>query len=200
MKWSRAAGCKRKDLIGIPWMLAFALRADGWYLRQDIIWEKGNPMPESVKDRCTKSHEYIFLMTKSERYYFDHEAIQEPAIWKPGTAKNVQSGGFQEKWAEEHGRQKSIQSSFRAIREFRNKRDVWHVNVRAYKGAHFATFPEELITPCILAGTGEGGIILDPFMGAGTVAVAAIRNGRNYVGIELNPQYCKLAEKRIKEV
>nr|DAZ20442.1 MAG TPA: adenine-specific methyltransferase [Caudoviricetes sp.] len=166
LKWSRAAGCKRKDLIGIPWMLAFALRADGWYLRQDIIWEKGNPMPESVKDRCTKSHEYIFLMAKSEKYYFDHAAIQEPAIWKPGTAKNVPAGGFQGKWTEEHGRQQGIQSSFRAIREFRNKRDVWRVNVRAYKGAHFATFPEELITPCILAGTGAGGGAAGPVHGS----------------------------------
>ena len=161
-----AKNIKPKDLIGIPWMLAFSLRnAGGWYLRQDIIWEKRNPMPESVKDRCTKSHEYIFLMSKSQKYYFDFEAIQEGSIDNIGK---------------------------------RNKRDVWSVSVKPFKEAHFATYPQELIAPCILAGCPQGGVVLDPFMGSGTTAIVASKLGRDYVGIELNPEYKEMAERRIK--
>ena len=167
--------CKPKDLIGIPWLLAFALRNAGWYLRQDIIWHKPNPMPESVKDRCTKSHEYIFLFAKSQRYYFDSEAIQEPVV-DYGTGKV---------WGEEK------------FTGMRNKRDVWSVIPSHYKEAHFATFPEELIRPMILAGCPKDGIVLDPFMGSGTTAVVAKQNHRNYLGIELNPEYIKMAENRI---
>lgn len=155
-------GAKNKDLIGIPWMLAFALRADGWYLRQDIIWHKPNPMPESVRDRCTKSHEYIFLLSKSERYFFDSEAMKETT---------------------EDG--------------FRNRRSVWSVATRPYKGAHFATFPPALIEPCILAGSQPGDLVLDPFMGSGTTAEVALKNGRRYLGCELNPDYKALQDKRI---
>lgn len=160
-----AKNIKPKDLIGIPWMLAFSLRNAGWYLRQDIIWHKPNPMPESVKDRCTKSHEYIFLMSKSQKYYFDFEAIQEGSIDNIGK---------------------------------RNKRDVWSVSVKPFKEAHFATYPQELIAPCILAGCPQGGVVLDPFMGSGTTAIVASKLGRDYVGIELNQEYKEMAERRIK--
>lgn len=190
---------KKKDLIGIPWMLAFALRADGWYLRQDIIWEKPNPMPESVKDRCTKSHEYIFLLSKSPKYYFDNEAIKEPAIYKTGSRKDQKQGEFSGK-RHAHEGFKHISDSFRAIRDTRNKRDVWKVPVSTYRGAHFATFPIDLIKPMILAGTRPGGVVLDPFIGSGTVAEAAIKLQREWIGIELNPEYVKLAKKRIEYV
>ena len=147
-------GLKPKDLVGIPWMLAFALRADGWYLRQDIIWHKPNPMPESVKDRCTKSHEYIFLLSKSPKYYFDNEAIKEPAIWsqdkRAGKGRLTYEGKRQ-------GTTGTGQEAFVAIKDTRNKRDVWSVAVKPYKGAHFATFPSSLIEPCIFAGTSEKG-------------------------------------------
>lgn len=189
---------KNKDLIGIPWMLAFALRAAGWYLRQDIIWAKPDPMPESVKDRCTRSHEYIFLLSKSSKYYFDHEAIQEPAKYA-GTAPYAPAGSFEGKRKHAHEKFKHISQSFRAIKDFRNKRDVWTVGVSRYRGAHFATFPPNLIEPCILAGAPEGGIVLDPFFGAGTTGVVAVRNGRDYIGIELNPRYAEIAENRIQE-
>jgi len=189
--------CKAKDLIGIPWMLAFALRADGWYLRQDIIWHKPNPMPESIKDRCTKSHEYIFLLAKSERYYFDYESIQEVATGYDGRADTMHKGsekydGVQLFASHEHERWQ-----YKDNIPVRNKRDVWSVTPSAYKGAHFATFPEELIYPMIMAGCPEGGIVLDPFMGSGTVGMVAKKNHRNYVGCELNPKYIELAEKRI---
>jgi DNA modification methylase len=186
-------GIKAKDLIGIPWMLAFALRADGWYLRQDIIWNKPNPMPESVQDRCTKAHEYIFLLSKSQKYYFDSESIKENAIHvgkvggsfkgRQGTADyQAQSGGI---------------GSESKNYETRNKRDVWSVPVKPYKGAHFATFPPALITPCVLAGAPAGGVVLDPFMGSGTTAAVAIARGRNYLGCELNPAYKELQDARI---
>ena len=158
-------GLKTKDLVGIPWRVAFALQADGWYLRQDIIWHKPNPLPESVKDRCTKAHEYIFLLSKSPRYYFNYEAIKEPTV-------NLQ--------------------------DKRNRRDVWTVPVKPFKGAHFATFPTDLITPCILAGCAEGGIVLDPFFGAGTTGLVAQSLKRHWVGCELNPQYAEMALKRIR--
>lgn len=159
-------GYKSKDLIGIPWMLAFALRADGWFLRQDIIWHKPNPMPEPVADRCTKAHEYIFLLSKSRKYHFDHIAIKEPM---KGDSE---------------------------ADEMAHKRSVWSVNTKPYSGAHFAVFPTELIEPCILAGAPLGGIVLDPFMGSGTTAQVAQDLGRQYIGCELNPEYGKLQKKR----
>jgi len=158
---NKLKGYKEKDLMGIPWMLAFALRADGWYLRQDIIWHKPNPMPESVRDRCTKSHEYIFLLSKNRNYYFDVDAIKEPT---------------------------------------RRKRSVWNVTKRPYKGAHFAVFPPDLIEPCILAGSEEGDIILDPFMGSGTTALVAKSLGRHYIGCELHQQYDNLIKERLSNV
>ena len=159
-------GIKAKDLMAIPWRVALALHADGWYLRQDIIWSKPNPMPESVEDRCTKAHEYIFLLTKSPRYYYDHASTKEVTV--DGSEK-------------------------------KNKRSVWNVKVKGYKGAHFATFPKELIVPCILAGCPENGIVFDPFTGSGTTAVVAMNNRRNFIGCELNPDYVKIAETRIKD-
>lgn len=167
-------GCKPKDLIGVPWMLAFALRADGWYLRQDIIWHKPNPMPESVRDRCTKAHEYIFLLSKSEKYFFDSEAIKEPV---KTSSENIRFEGKKYDRA--------------------NKRSVWQVATRPYKGAHFATFPPALIEPCILAGSRPNDVVLDPFMGSGTTAQVAIQHGRQYLGCELNEKYWPLQEKRI---
>lgn len=193
------AGYKYKDLIGVPWLLAFALRADGWYLRQDIIWNKSNCMPESVRDRCTKSHEYIFLLSKSERYYFDPQAIREPAGTK-GNARSFRGGGAYtggrsfnnsaEVARESHGNVKNDTGT-------RNKRDVWTVSTTGFRGAHFAVFPEKLIEPCILAGCPEGGTVLDPFTGSGTTGVVAKRLGRNFVGCEINPDYAKMAADRI---
>ena len=192
-------GYKYKDLIGVPWLLAFALRADGWYLRQDIIWNKSNCMPESVQDRCTKSHEYIFLLSKSERYYFDPQAIREPAGAK-GNARSFRGGGAYtggrsfnnsaEVARESHGNVKNDTGT-------RNKRDVWTVSTTGFRGAHFAVFPEKLIEPCILAGCPEGGTVLDPFTGSGTTGVVAKRLGRNFVGCEINPDYAKMAAGRI---
>lgn len=190
-------GVKPKELIGIPWLLAFALRKEGWYLRQDIIWNKTNPMPESVKDRCTKSHEYIFLLSKSPKYYYNQQAIQEPSIYQPGSRKNQKQGEFEGKYKDAESR---ISRSFRAIRKFRNKRDVWTVSKSTCKEAHFAVFPERLIEPCVLAGCPEGGTVIDPFMGSGTTAVVALRYSRNYIGIEINPEYCNISKKRIENV
>jgi len=182
-----------KNMIGIPWRLAFALQDDGWILRQDIIWAKPNPMPESVLDRCTKSHEYIFLLSKSPRYYFDNEAIKEPAV-TPIDTKAAQSfkapGG---KARENYGTNEDNWEP----NGLRNKRDVWTVSTKPYRGAHFATYPEELITPCVLAGSAESDTVLDPFTGSGTTAVVALRYGRNFVGTELNPEYAELARNRI---
>ncbi len=155
---NKLEGLKEKDLIGIPWMLAFALRADGWYLRQDIIWHKSNPMPESVRDRCTKSHEYMFLLSKSQNYYFDVDVIKEPT---------------------------------------RRKRSVWNVKTKPYKGSHFAVFPPELITPCILASSEENDTILDPFIGSGTTAMVAKELGRYYIGCELHEDYGNLIQERM---
>ncbi len=223
-------GIKNKDLIGIPWMLAFALRADGWYLRQDIIWSKPNPMPESVRDRCTKAHEYVFLLSKSDRYYFDHEAIKEPVaastvarLSQPNLANQAGSDRVPGKT---NGNMKAVRSkanSFkregskreqaipgqavgthrpdRAESEYdldtRNRRSVWTVATRPYKGAHFATFPPALIEPCILAGSRVNDIVLDPFMGSGTTAAVALQHGRQYLGCELNPAYRPLQDARI---
>jgi len=190
-------GAKCKDLIGIPWMLAFALRADGWYLRQDIIWHKPNPMPESVKDRCTKSHEYIFLLSKSPKYYFDYEAIQEEAICKDDRRAGL---GHIDYDGKRGGNQTSLgQQSFVSISEYRNKRDVWSVIPSHYKEAHFATFPEELVTPMVLAGCPKDGIVLDPFMGSGTTGAVAVLNKRHYIGCELNQEYIEMANRRIAD-
>ncbi|MFA5753652.1 MAG: site-specific DNA-methyltransferase [Bacteroidales bacterium] len=176
-------GLKPKDLIGIPWMLAFALRADGWYLRQDIIWAKPNPMPESVKDRCTKSHEYIFLLSKSARYYYDNDAVKEPSASPVRDSNPIpysqlnQNGG------------KDTQRLGSGNPDGRNKRDVWTVTTKPYKGAHYATFNPELIKPCILAGAPEGGIVFDPFVGSGTTVATAIQLGRKGIGLDLSLTY-----------
>lgn len=189
-------GLKDKDLIGIPWMLAFALRADGWYLRQDIIWNKPNPMPESVRDRCTKAHEYVFLLSKSERYHYDSEAVMEPVaastierLSQPTLRR--QEGGARVP-GKTNGNMKAVGGT-----ERRNRRSVWTVATRPYKGAHFATFPPALIEPCILAGSRPGDIVLDPFMGSGTTAAAALQHGRQYLGCELNPAYALLQQARV---
>jgi len=187
---------KHKDLIGIPWMLAFALRADGWYLRQDIIWHKPNPMPESVRDRCTKAHEYIFLLSKSEWYFFDSEAIKEPATGRdPGNKAHKYVDAYNVGDSEKHRTKGGLLNV--GPRETRNRRSVWSVATRPYKGAHFATFPPALIEPCILAGSRPSDIVLDPFMGSGTTAAVALQHGRQYLGCELNPEYGQLQQDRI---
>ena len=192
----RTPGCKNKDLIGIPWMLAFALRADGWYLRQDIIWAKPNPMPESVRDRCTKAHEYVFLLSKSERYFFDSEAIKEPETMRPQRRLTPRKKNPN---AKVHGMPVYRQAEGGTGGGMRNKRSVWTVATRPYKGAHFATFPPALIEPCILAGSRPGDIVLDPFMGSGTTAAVALQHGRQYLGCELNAEYGALQAERINE-
>jgi DNA modification methylase len=185
-------GLKEKDLIGIPWMLAFALRADGWYLRQDIIWHKPNPMPESVRDRCTKAHEYIFLLSKSKNYYYDNEAIKYDATSTDNTDRNRDETRLNNT----PGRTKMGGLKKNDYTKA-NKRSVWTVNTKPYKGAHFAVYPQELIEPCVLAGSREGDIVLDPFMGSGTTAAVAIKNGRQYLGCELNSDYQALQQERI---
>lgn len=185
-------GMKTKDLIGIPWMVAFALRADGWYLRQDIIWQKPNPMPESVTDRCTKAHEYIFLLSKSKQYYYDADAIKEACL----TNDNSNRDRDNTKLNNTPGRAK-MKGLKTNNYEKANKRSVWSVSTKPFSGAHFATFPEELITDCIKAGCPENGIVLDPFGGAGTTAVVARKLNRNYLLCELNPNYIKIAENRL---
>lgn len=191
--------CKEKDLIGIPWMLAFALRADGWYLRQDIIWHKPNPMPESVTDRCTKAHEYLFLLSKSPRYFYDHEAAKEPAVSeKPaGNKKHKYTDAYNAGSSEEHRTKSGLLALTGVEWEKRNRRSVWSIATRPYKGAHFATFPPALIEPCILAGSRPGDVVIDPFMGSGTTAAVAIEHGRQFIGCELNPEYKPLQDERI---
>lgn len=183
-------GCKPKDLIGVPWMVAFALRADGWWLRQDIIWSKPNPMPESVTDRCTKAHEYIFLLSKSAKYYYNADAIKEDAV--TGNGKERVFGAK----TQEGTLRQDIGRTFIDTGK-RNKRSVWEVTTKPFKEAHFATFPEDLIVDCIKAGCPEDGIVLDPFGGAGTTAVVARKLNRNYILCELNPEYIDIAQKRI---
>jgi DNA modification methylase len=186
---------KHKDLVGIPWRVAFSLQQDGWYLRQDIIWNKPNPMPESVSDRCTKAHEYIFLLTKSPKYYFDNEAIKEPSAQLGNT--NIRFGG--NKYGDSDDPKHATKSGNTYIDSGkRNKRSVWTVTTRPFKGAHFATFPPQLIEPCILAGCPEGGIVLDPFFGAGTAGLVAQRHNRKWIGCELNPEYAAIAQARIE--
>ncbi|KQV66619.1 site-specific DNA-methyltransferase [Caulobacter sp. Root343] len=228
----KGAGLKPKDLIGIPWMLAFALREDGWFLRQDIIWNKPNPMPESVEDRCTKSHEYIFLLSKSRRYYFDAGAIAEPITTDPKeryeqrarvTGRGEQaaaaargqdrdkSGGFPPRRRSGNlarkpgaargcpdGTGANVCGSIPWEGSERNKRSVWTVASKPLKVAHFAAYPPELITPCVLAGSPRGGVVLDPFGGAGTTALVAERLGRDSILIELNPDYAAMAQRRLK--
>jgi DNA modification methylase len=229
-------GLKAKDLVGIPWRVAFALQSDGWWLRSDIIWAKPAPMPESVTDRPTRSHEYIFLLAKSEHYYYDHEAIKEPSVsdhgsgngykrnarlsfadddgprgserpWQPkswnGSTFDGQGDlaihpnvGRKPRTAKIHG---NLPGCNGPGQEFRNKRDVWTVGTKPFREAHFATFPPALIRPCILAGCPVGGTVLDPFSGAGTTALVATDNGRNAIGIELNPEYVAMSEKRLSQ-
>ncbi|KPG72873.1 DNA-methyltransferase [Pseudomonas libanensis] len=229
MRRSPPMGLKQKDLMGIPWRLAFALQDDGWYLRQDIIWHKPNPMPESTRDRCTKSHEYLFLLSKSPRYYYDQDAIKEPVALSSITrmAQDLeQQRGSDRVPGKSNGPMKAVRSkrdsfkrddskreqpipgqslgTHRPDREesawpldTRNKRSVWTVPTQGFKGAHFATFPPDLIRPCILAGAPLGGVVLDPFGGAGTTAVVAMQEGRKSILCELNPEYAAMAERRI---
>lgn len=200
------SGLKPKDLVGIPWRVAFALQADGWYLRQDIIWHKPNPMPESVTDRCTKSHEYVFLMSKSAKYYYDNDAIKEQANYD-GRKDEVMKGSA--KYANGyfptdvntqtiavHGHERWKHKDDEGNR-LRNKRSVWTVTTKPFKEAHFATYPRDLIRPMIQAGCPADGVVLDPFMGSGTTAIEAIYQGKRYIGIDLNPDYCAMAAKRI---
>jgi DNA modification methylase len=190
-------GLKPKDLVGIPWRVAFALQADGWYLRSDIIWHKPNAMPESVTDRPTKAHEYIFLLSKSRHYYYDYEAISEPYASKPEKPRNKAKERYNDsykggRWSE------GVRDYYSAGK--RNKRSVWTVTTKPFKEAHFATFPPDLIEPCILAGCPEGGVVLDPFVGSGTTLLVATQHHRRAIGIELNPDYIKIAERRLKQV
>lgn len=189
------AGLKPKDLIGIPWRVAFALQADGWYLRQDIIWHKPNPMPESVKDRCTKAHEYIFLLSKKARYYFDAASIEEDAKWE--------RWGNQTESKKHSGTAKHLGGKTLAelpIRDKKNRRSVWSVPTKPFKGAHFAAFPPDLIEPCVLAGCPAGGTVLDPFGGSGTTAGVALAHDRNAILCELNPEYAELVPARIESI
>ena len=189
---NKLEGLKEKDLIGIPWMFAFAMRNDGWYLRQDIIWHKPNPMPESVRDRCTKSHEYIFLFSKNKKYYYNNEAIKEPA--KDWGTRDRTNGKY-------HNEGTGLQPHSGLTKSYptKNKRSVWSVTNKPYREAHFATYPPDLIEPCILAGSEIGDIILDPFMGSGTTAAVAKALGRDYIGCELHEDYGNLIQKRVQE-
>ena len=191
VRGNKLEGYKSKDLIGIPWLLAFALRKDGWYLRQDIIWHKPNPMPESVKDRCTKAHEYIFLLSKSKNYYYNNEAIKEPVKQDWGTRDRT-NGKY-------HNEGTGLQPHSGLTKSYtkKNKRSVWSVTKKPYKGAHFATFPPELIEPCIKAGSEVGDIILDPFMGSGTTAMVSKMLDRYYIGCELSEDYGNLIQERV---
>jgi len=192
---NKLEGYKEKDLMGMPWRLAFALQDFGWYLRQDIIWHKPNPMPESVKDRCTKSHEYIFLLSKKPNYYFDYQSIREEGVIPEGTKAA--------KGSEERQNQKGVNSrppEYKIYDGMRNKRDVWTINTKPYSGAHFAVYPQELVEPMILAGSRVGDIVLDPFFGSGTTGVVAQKLGRQYIGCELNKDYEQLQNDRLQQM
>lgn len=192
----RFKGLKNKDLLGIPWRVAFALQADGWTLRQDIIWCKPAPMPESVKDRCTKAHEYIFLLSKSPRYYFDNEAIKEQAVGRnPGNTKPTKGGRAYADGEDKHRTAANLHEIGPVER--RNKRSVWTVATKPFKGAHFATYPPDLIKPCILAGCPVGGTVIDPFAGSGTTGRTAKDMQRKSILVELNESYCEIAAARI---
>ncbi len=197
-RYAKDIGLKQKDLVGIPWRIALALQQDGWYLRQDIIWHKPNPMPESVKDRCTKAHEYIFLLSKSTKYYFDNEAIKEDAVraGKIPKGKKYSSELADDKIGGKHTRETLNE---KPVAPKRNKRSVWTIATKPFKGAHFATFPMDLIEPCVLAGCPVGGTVLDPFAGSGTTGIVAINNKRNACLIDLSSEYIEIAKNRIKE-
>jgi len=192
--WRCQPDTKPKDLCGIPWRVAFALQADGWYLRQDIIWHKPNPMPESVTDRCTKAHEYVFLLSKSAKYWYDAEAVSEMAIQPTGSPIKV----CQHKQAK-LGANLTGTLGANCGPETRNRRSVWQIATQPYSGAHFAVMPSDLVEPCILAGCPEGGTVLDPFAGSGTVAQVAIAHGRQTIACELNPSYGELIQERIRD-
>jgi DNA modification methylase len=212
-KMLKSQGLKNKDLIGIPWMLAFALRADGWYLRQDIIWNKPNPMPESVTDRCTKAHEYVFLLSKSDRYYFDNNSIKEPAVSGDGNlprgslgVENANAGrrtntkfGGNKYGTNDDESTRTKSGNVYITTELRNKRSVWDISTQSCSEAHFAVMPEALVEPCILAGSKVGDIVFDPFMGSGTVGKVAQHLGRKWLGSELNPEYIKIQNKRTSQ-
>jgi len=191
----RGTDLKPKDLIGIPWRVAFALQADGWWLRSDIVWHKGNAMPESVRDRPTRSHEFIFLLAKSATYYYDHEAVKEPAVSSRGSGN-----GFKRDASLSYRDSRGARGNGASwqVAELRNRRDVWTVNTKPYRGAHFAVFPPKLIEPCILAGSRPGDLVLDPFVGSGTTGVVALQHGRRFIGIDLNPAYAEMARQRIQ--
>ena len=199
----RVEGCKAKDMIGIPWMLAFALRDSGWYLRSDIIWMKANPMPESCKDRPSRCYEHVFLLTKSRSYYYDAAAIAEPVAestpmrMRRKFGKNKYSAGIPGQAHQHLNDYRPNGYAEEDIPLLRNKRDVWQINSVPYKGAHFAAYPPKLVETCLLAGCPQDGIVLDPFLGSGTTAAVAKQMGRHYIGIELNPDYCELAKQRI---
>ena len=183
-------GLKPKDLVGIPWRVAFALRADGWWLRQDIIWAKPNPMPESVTDRCTKAHEYIFMLTKSARYYYDAEAVAEPLACDPHSLGNIKVDASRND-ADQMDKVWGLSGT-------RNRRSVWTITTKPYAEAHFATFPPEIPETCIKASTKRGDVVLDPFSGSGTTGEVALRLGRRFIGFELNPKYAgELAQPRL---
>jgi len=202
-----APGCKQKDLIGIPWLLAFALRNDGWYLRNAVIWEKGNAMPESAKDRLTRSYEFVFLLAKSKKYYYDWLAIAEPTAevsikrLKGGRGQHKYAGGIDGQSAQGINSPRAAGATrTEEIPVFRNKRDVWRINTAPYTGAHFAAYPPKLAQTCILAGCPPGGVVLDPFFGSGTTGFVAQQHGRRYIGIDINAEYCRLADERINGV
>jgi len=191
----RQMGLKPKDLIGVPWAVAFALRADGWLLRSDIIWAKPNPMPESIADRPTKAHEYLFLLAKSERYHYDADAIAEPSVSdRPAGNGYKRDARLTTRGA---GGPRGGDTPWQPT-ETRNRRTVWTIPTRPFHGAHFATFPVDLVEPCILAGSRPGDTVLDPFAGAGTTGLVADRLGRSFVGIEINEEYATMARERIR--
>lgn len=197
---NKVVGLKPKNLVGIPWRVAFALQADGWYLRSDIIWHKPNPMPESVRDRPTKSHEYIFLLSKNEHYYYDHESVKEPV--SSSTVSRLKQMINQQAGSKRANGGRKTNGNMKAVgnTESRNRRSVWTVTTKPFSEAHFAVYPPDLIKPCILAGCPSEGTVLDPFFGSGTTGVVALQYNRDFIGIELNPQYIEIAERRLAEL